>query len=102
MRIIIFAKTIAYKYGVILPSETLSVWNGIGRRYMGDRIERRPRQQIDLADRKPLAQFQKPRCRKHILPRLTLAQKIDVEVCRDREADRADRRQQHHIHGEIR
>ena len=47
---------------------------------MGDRIRRRSRKQIDLPDRKPLAQFQKPRRRKHILPGLALAQEIDAEI----------------------
>jgi hypothetical protein len=51
---------------------------------MGNWIRRRSRQQIDLADRKPLAQFQKPCRRKHILPGLALAQKIDAEIGRDR------------------
>src|SRR6267378_5572525 len=100
--IIIIAKTMVYKYGVILPSKTSSVWNGIGRGDMGNWIGCQPRQQIDLADRKLLPQFQKPRCRNDILPGLTLAQKIDVEICRDRKADRADCRQQHHKHGAIR
>src|SRR5690242_7775556 len=36
------AKTIAYKYGVILPQKTLCGWNGIGRRHMRDRIGRFP------------------------------------------------------------
>src|SRR5258708_1423863 len=93
--IIIAIKTMVYKYGAIIPHKTLSVWNGIGGGHMSDRIGLHPRQQVDLADRKPPAQLQKPRCRKHILPRLALAQKIDVEIGRHREADRADRRQQH-------
>src|ERR1700743_3273086 len=101
MRPTTFITSAAYKYGVILPSKSLSVWNGIGRCHMRDRIGWRPRQEIDLADRKPLAQLQEPRCRQHILPGLALAQKIDVEIGRDCEPDRADRRQQHHIHGEI-
>ena len=47
---------------------------------MSDRVGRGARQQIDFADREPLAQFQKPRRRKHILPGLALAQEIDAEI----------------------
>ena len=47
---------------------------------MGDRIGLRPRLQVDLADRKPPAQLQKPRRRQRILPGLALAQKIDDEI----------------------
>src|ERR1700733_4263747 len=101
MWLISHVKTTAYKYGAILPYKTLSIWNGIGRSYVGDRIGRRPRQQADLADRKPLAQFQKPRRRKDVLAGLALAQKVDVEIGRHRKANRANRRQQHHIHGEV-
>src|SRR3984957_20976671 len=90
-----------YKYGSMLPYKTLSIWNGIGCGHGGDRIGGCPRQQADLADRKPLAQLQKTRCRKDVLAGLALAQKIDVEICRHRKADRADRRQQHYIHGEV-
>src|SRR5712671_663295 len=50
--IIISIKTIAYKYGVILPYKTLSVWNGIGGGHMSDWIGLRPRQQVDRADRR--------------------------------------------------
>src|ERR1700737_514797 len=66
--------TTTYKYGVIIPRKRLFVWNGIGRRHMGDRIRRRPRQQIDLADRKALAELQELCRRQHILPGLALAQ----------------------------
>jgi len=48
-----------------------------------------------------LPNFKKPCRRKHILPGLALAQKIDAEIGRDHQADRADRRQQHHIHREM-
>src|SRR6202166_5385790 len=95
------AITMAYKYGVIVPWKSLFVWNGIGRSYMRDRIGRRARQQIDLADRKPLAKLQQLRRGQHVLPGLALAEEIDVEIGRHRKADRTDRRQQHHIHREI-
>src|ERR1700733_6361469 len=99
--LITYVKTIAYKYGIMLPYKRLSIWNGIGRGHMGDRIGRGPRQQADLADPQPLAQLQKPCRREHVLARLALAQKIDVEICRHRKADRANRRQQYYIHGEV-
>jgi hypothetical protein len=44
---------------------------------MGNRIDRGRRQQPNLANGKPLAQFQKLYCRQQILPRRSLAQKID-------------------------
>src|SRR3954453_19108502 len=95
------AKTMTYKYGVILPYKSLFVWNGIGRDHMRDRIGRRPRQQIDLADREPLAQLQYPGGRQHILAGLAFAQEVDVEIGGHGEPNRADRREQHHIHREI-
>ena len=47
---------------------------------MGDRIGRRPRQQVDLADRKPLAELQQPGRRQHILPRLPLRRKLMLRL----------------------
>src|SRR6266852_7561097 len=90
------------KYGAILPHKTLSIWNGIGRGQMADRIDGGPWQERNLANSEPLAQLQKLRCRYEILPRRSLAQKIDIEIGRDRKADGANRRQQHHIHRAIR
>ena len=56
---------------------------------MRDRIGRRPRQQIDLADREPLAQLQYPGGRQHILAGLAFAQEVDVEIGGHGKPDRA-------------
>src|SRR4051794_27174576 len=85
------AKTTAYKYGVILPYKTLFIWNGIGCRYVRDRIGRCPRQQGHLADREALAELEKSRFGEHVLAGRALAQEIDVQIGGHRKPDRADR-----------
>src|ERR1700745_3367355 len=79
-QMIIFAETIAYKYGAILPAKRLSVWNGICGGHMGNGIGRIAGKGEDSPPPQPLAELQESGRRKHILSGRSLAQKVDVEI----------------------
>src|SRR5579859_519757 len=94
-------KTNACKYGFILPFNSLSNRNGIGRGNMGDHVSRAGRHQAHFSNRQALAELEKPRLRQQVVPGRALAQEVDVEIGGHRQTDGADRRKQHDIHGEI-
>ena len=85
IEVIVRVKTMSCNYGLILPPNSLSNRNGIGRSHMGDWVGRSARHQINFPDRQPLAELQQPRCGEHILPSDTFAQEVDVEVGGDRQ-----------------
>ncbi len=68
---------------------------------MGNRVRRGAGQQIHFPNRQALAELQQLRRGHDVLARLPLAQEIDVEIGGDGQPDRANGREQHHVHGEI-
>src|SRR5581483_9163207 len=93
--------TMAYEYGSILPLESLSIGNGIGRGDVGNRIGQIARIEIYLAHRQALSELQNPRSRQYVMPGCAPAEEIDVQARGDRKPNGPDCRQQHDIHRKI-
>src|SRR5437868_5293112 len=86
----------------MLPCQTLSIWNGIGGRHVGDRVEGLFGKQQHFPNCETLSELKQLGFRKQIAISWRLPQKIDAEVGCHREPYRADRRQQHDVHRSVR